>query len=84
VVAGNQCQLPFTQDRLAESFRSELVTAARKGEAFDIETGLPVSQLRARRSNVSFFTLACQYADLKWPHRRVSRFLRQEFQEFID
>jgi integrase len=67
LVAGQRCEERFTAYALAESFRSDLVSAARKGEAFDIESGLPVSQLRTRRDR-SFYALACQYADTKWPH----------------
>jgi hypothetical protein len=43
------------------------VAAARKGEAFDVESGLPVSMLRAIREATSWYALAFQYADLKWP-----------------
>ena len=67
VVAGRELKKPFKTDALADSFRSELVTAARKGEAFEIGSGLPVSTARAGR-DLSFYALCCQYADLKWPH----------------
>jgi hypothetical protein len=52
---------------LAEAFRSELVTAARRGEAFGIESGRPVSMERAERQ-VSWFDFAREYAQIKWPH----------------
>lgn len=67
VVAGSEFQEKFNAAALADSFRSELVTAARKGEAFDTSCGLPVSKARASQ-DTSFYTLCCQYADLKWPH----------------
>ena len=38
---------PFRHSAQAESFRSSLLTAARKGEAFDMTTGRPVSWGRA-------------------------------------
>jgi integrase len=66
VVGGQSQRKPFVEKTLAESFRSELVTAARKGEAFDIESGLPVTMLRAGRE-LPWYALACEWADLKWP-----------------
>jgi hypothetical protein len=44
-VAGDRKQRTFKTRALAESFRAELLSAARGGEAFDRETGLPVSKL---------------------------------------
>jgi integrase len=52
---------------LANSRRSELMQAARRGEAFDIESGLPVSQLKQRNA-LSFMEFAQSYMDMKWPH----------------
>ena len=40
----------FKQSAQADSFRSELVTAARKGEPFDVDAGLPVFMLPQPRS----------------------------------
>ena len=54
----------FVTRLLADSFRSELVTAAKKGEAFDLETGLPVSLMR-KRTDVSFLAHAREYAPLR-------------------
>lgn len=48
-VAGGARQKPFQSEALADSFRSDLVVAARRGEAFDVDSGLPVSVLRTRR-----------------------------------
>ncbi|WP_216210604.1 tyrosine-type recombinase/integrase [Amycolatopsis aidingensis] len=56
----------FTTSALADSFRSQLVSAARAGEAFSTETGLPVSMSRERAS-MSWFEFACEYIDMKWP-----------------
>ncbi|GAB2764087.1 tyrosine-type recombinase/integrase [Salinifilum aidingensis] len=50
----------------AESFRSELLLAARRGEAFRTSTGLPVSMGR-ESAEVSWFDFACDYVDMKWP-----------------
>src|ERR687894_2010946 len=52
---------------LANSRRSELMQAARRGEAFDIDSGLPVSQLKQRNA-VSFVEFAQSYMDMKWPN----------------
>lgn len=46
-VAGKVHTASFTTVALAESRRSELWQAMRRGEAFDIATGLPESELRA-------------------------------------
>ena len=50
---------------LAESFRRQLISAARKGEGFDTETGLPESMVRKLR-DVSFFTHAMEFAASAW------------------
>jgi len=42
------------------------MTAARKGEAFDISSGLPLSELK-RRTSLSFLAFAQSYMDMKWP-----------------
>ncbi len=66
VVEGEPFKEAFTSAALAESFRADLVSAARKGEAFDIEAGRPVSMSRADLS-VSWFKHAVAFADMKWP-----------------
>lgn len=67
VVAGRRRREGFATDALADSFRSQLVMATRRGEAFDVATGLPLSLLRADRAT-SWYRFACAYADMKWPH----------------
>src|SRR5688572_7750756 len=67
VVDGQRKKEPFKTAALAESFRSALVTAARKGEAFDIESGRPVSMLR-NDNTMSWYDFACKFVDMKWPH----------------
>src|SRR5262245_12392637 len=56
---------PFKTRALADSFRSELVAAARRGEAFDVTTGRPVSAVRAENAE-SWYEFACSYIDMKW------------------
>src|ERR1700712_273388 len=56
----------YTTKALAESFRAELVKAARAGEAFDIASGLPPSLVR-KRGVQTFLELAVAYVDHLWP-----------------
>ncbi|MGL5823435.1 MAG: tyrosine-type recombinase/integrase [Nocardioides sp.] len=55
----------FRTIKLAESFRASLLSAARKGEAFEIDTGLPVS-MRPRRSGPTWLDFAMEFIDVKW------------------
>lgn len=54
----------FRNGTQAESFRAELLTAERKGEAFYTESGLPVSMKRAT-DEMSWLDFACSYVDMK-------------------
>jgi hypothetical protein len=65
-VAGTRLKKTFATFAQADSRRSELVSAMRRGEAFDIETGLPESELRAKEM-MGFYEFVCKYVDLKWP-----------------
>jgi integrase len=74
-VEGKPFKEGFRTAGLAEGFRSKLVTASREGVAFDTESGLPVTMLRKRKCETSWFDLACGFVDMKWPdtspgHRR--------------
>ncbi|HEV8556419.1 MAG TPA: integrase, partial [Actinophytocola sp.] len=62
------------------SFRSDLLSAARKGEAFDIKTGRPVSMIRASK-DMSWYAFACAFADMKWP--RVAATTRRTHAEAL-
>ncbi|WP_181779715.1 tyrosine-type recombinase/integrase [Pseudonocardia pini] len=66
-VGGKPWREPFKTAALADAFRSELVTASRRGEAFVVGTGLPVSMDRAEK-NVPWLALARDYVAMKWPH----------------
>ncbi|WP_282685909.1 MULTISPECIES: tyrosine-type recombinase/integrase [unclassified Streptomyces] len=59
--------LVFANKTLADGRRSQLMSAQRKGEQFDTETGLPASELRALNSP-TWFAHACAYARMKWPN----------------
>ncbi|WP_333768721.1 tyrosine-type recombinase/integrase [Streptomyces sp. IBSBF 2435] len=56
----------FANSPLADGRRSELMSAVRRGEQFDTETGLPASELRERTSP-TWYDHACAYALMKWP-----------------
>ncbi|MDT5026201.1 MAG: hypothetical protein QOE61_2627 [Micromonosporaceae bacterium] len=80
VVAGRPRREAFPAKALADGFRSDLVAAARKGEAFDIDSGLPVSMRRARRE-MSWYEFACLFVDMKWP--RVAATTRRTHAEAL-
>ncbi|GAB3583363.1 hypothetical protein GCM10027445_58020 [Amycolatopsis endophytica] len=67
LVAGKKFGEYFATVGLADSFRSDLVTASRKGEAFDTESGLPVLLMR-KLATKPWFEFAREYADMKWPN----------------
>jgi hypothetical protein len=56
----------------ADSFRPAIVSAARKGEAFSIETGRPASWRRSEPESgepgPSWYEFARSYAAAKWPY----------------
>lgn len=73
-VAEQRFDEPFATSALADSFRSGLITAARKGEPFDLATGRPASAVQVH-TNTTWFAFAADYAEIKWPaaspkHRR--------------
>ena len=51
----------------AENFLSELRQAARKGEAFDTDTGLPDSMTATTRRERTWLAFCLAYIDMKWP-----------------
>jgi hypothetical protein len=69
-VEGKRHDEYFATAALAESFRAELTQAAARGEAFDVDTGLPVSKIREleRKANaVTWMRHAREYSAEKWP-----------------
>jgi hypothetical protein len=65
-VDGKQFKEAYRNKAQAESFRADLVAAARRGEAFYVATGLPVSMDRAD-GRMAWYAFACAYTDMKWP-----------------
>lgn len=68
IVAGKEWHETFPTRALADSFRSDLVSATRRGEAFLVPTGRPVSWQQPEVASVSWYEHACAYVDMKWPH----------------
>ena len=66
VVAGESFRDTFATRGLADSFRSKLVIAQRKGVAFDEACGLPEPMARALKTR-SWYKHAVDYVDVKWP-----------------
>jgi integrase len=67
LVAGKTFCESFATKPLADSFRAKLVTATKSGEAFDTETGLPVSWARANKAVPTWYQHATAFVDMKWP-----------------
>src|SRR5436190_16234663 len=65
-VSGKAHQEPFVTKTLADARRAELLTAARSGEAFDVATGLPVTELR-KLNRTTWYEHARHYVEMKWP-----------------
>src|SRR5215471_2959146 len=65
VVAGQRFGESFVTRPLADAFRAQLVTTARNGERFDLETGLPESILR-KITDISFLAPAREFTAYVW------------------
>lgn len=66
-VAGREWNQPFRNKAQAESFRADIVAATRKGEAFHISTGRPISWKREEPA-LTWFAFTKSYVDVKWPY----------------
>jgi integrase len=64
-VGGRLWKEAFRTVAQADSFRSALLTAARKGEAFSFATGRPVTWERTK-AETGWYEFACAYVDMKW------------------
>ncbi|MEV7011146.1 tyrosine-type recombinase/integrase [Streptosporangium sp. NPDC051022] len=66
-VARKRSSKTYRTKALAESFLSDLRQAAKRGEAFEVETGLPQSMIKAKdaRTVLEFVTA---FIEMKWPH----------------
>jgi integrase len=66
IVAGEEKSEWFFTKTLAEHYRSELMQAARRGEAFDTVTGLPESKMRKQQAG-TWYEHARAYVVHRWP-----------------
>lgn len=66
-VGAREKSLTFKTKGLAENFLSDLRQAARKGEAFDEDSGLPLSKLKAKDAR-TWYSFAVAYVQAFWPH----------------
>ncbi|MEV5509849.1 tyrosine-type recombinase/integrase [Streptomyces orinoci] len=57
----------FLTSGLAESRRAQLVTAARAGEPFDVESGLPKSMVQ-KETDIPWYQHARNYIEMKWDY----------------
>jgi len=64
-VANRVWRQGFRSAAQADSFRSALLTAARRGEAFSLATGRPTAWER-EQGEISWYEFACTYVDMKW------------------
>lgn len=67
MAGGKEWHDTFATRALADSFRSDLVSATRRGEGFLVATGRPASWQRPETVSVSWYDHACAYVDMKWP-----------------
>ncbi|MCW8379841.1 tyrosine-type recombinase/integrase [Streptomyces justiciae] len=65
-VNGRENSESFRTKGLAESRRSKLMTAARDGEPFDTQSGLPASEIRALKQRTTWYVLARAYVEQRW------------------
>ncbi|GAB3145848.1 tyrosine-type recombinase/integrase [Microbispora hainanensis] len=66
-VAGKRSSKTYRTKALAESFLSDLRQAAKRGEPFDVDSGLPASMIKAKSAR-TVFDFVRAYMDMKWPH----------------
>ncbi|MFI9553132.1 tyrosine-type recombinase/integrase [Nonomuraea endophytica] len=66
-VDGKECSKTFGGSEHAENFLSDLRQAARRGEWFDTDTGLPESMFKAKNAR-TWLEFARAYLNVQWPH----------------
>ncbi|MEV0419999.1 tyrosine-type recombinase/integrase [Streptosporangium canum] len=66
-VGGREKSKSYRAKALGENFLSDLRQAAKRGEAFDMETGLPESMIQAKEAQ-NWYAFVLAYIDMKWPH----------------
>lgn len=66
-VAANVFSESFRTKALADHYRTKLLRAAREGEEFDSETGLP-GAMAEKPAALTWYAFALRYLAMKWPH----------------
>lgn len=66
IVGGREKSRNFATRALADNYRSDLMQAINRGEAFDAATGLPDSMVQSKGA-VSWLEFMQSYVDIKWP-----------------
>lgn len=66
-VAGREKSKTYEKSAQANNWLLDLRQAAKNGEAFDIESGLPVSMVKAKEAR-TIFDFVRAYIEMKWPH----------------
>ncbi|HUL24696.1 MAG TPA: hypothetical protein VLW44_02860 [Streptosporangiaceae bacterium] len=67
-VAASDKSRSFITRALADSYRAELIRAARRGLMFDPATGEPQAWAGPGLATVTWYQHAVAYAAMKWPH----------------
>ena len=67
-LAGGDKSRSFITRALADSYRAELIRAARRGLEFDPATGEPLAWAAPAPATVTWHQHAVAYAAMKWPH----------------
>src|SRR5256886_12627630 len=67
-VAGGDKSRSFITRALADSYRAELIRAARRGLEFDPATGEPLAWAAPAPATVTWYQHTVAYAAMKWPH----------------
>ncbi|MPZ61242.1 MAG: tyrosine-type recombinase/integrase [Propionibacteriales bacterium] len=67
VVARREKSKSFLSRALADDFRADLLKAAKRGELFDTDSGLPESMLEPEAQGLRWYDFARQYVGLRWP-----------------
>ncbi|MFE3854899.1 tyrosine-type recombinase/integrase [Streptomyces griseorubiginosus] len=65
-VAHKKHSKTYKKSAVADDERSKLMSAHRKREPFDIETGRPISWM-SKAAEVNWYDFAVEYVDWKWP-----------------
>ncbi|MFI5644826.1 tyrosine-type recombinase/integrase [Kitasatospora sp. NPDC051705] len=64
-VAGREFSESFLTKTAADGRKSELISALRDGQPFDVDRGLPLSELR-REKQISWYELGRRYVEARW------------------